>query len=134
VQLSGLSLRRRYTPRFASMSSRSAIVLLVGACLSCATPYQPKGFRGGYTDFEPQSGIYFVSFRGNGFTSRDTVIRYWHQRCSEICDGRDAYEIVSYDPATTQHISGTDGQINTVHKSSVEGYIRCRKPVAPIDP
>ncbi len=102
-------------------ASISAALLLI----SCATPYQPKGFSGGYTDFETQPGIYFVSFRDNGYTSRDIVIRYWHQRAAEICGGRQGYEIISSDALTTQHIGGTKGSLTTVHKSSKEGYIRC---------
>ena len=45
----------------------SAYVLLLSGCV---TPYQPKGFAGGYTDFETQPGIYYVSFQGNGSNSR----------------------------------------------------------------
>ena len=66
-------------------------------------PYQPKSFAGGYTDFETQPGIHYVSFRGNGNTSKDTVIQYWHQRAAEICGGRDRYEIVSQGASTRKY-------------------------------
>jgi hypothetical protein len=48
----------------------SAYVLLLSGCV---TPYQPNGFAGGYTDFETQPGIYYVSFQGNGYTSKETA-------------------------------------------------------------
>ena len=49
----------------------TAITFVVAIFLSaCATPYQPAGFSGGYTDFETQPGIYYVSFKGNGYTSK----------------------------------------------------------------
>jgi hypothetical protein len=110
----------------------SAIILLVAGVLLLSgcftpTPYQPKGYAGGYTDFETQPGIYYVSFRGNGYTSKDTVVQYWHRRVAEICKGRDRYEIVSQNASITQNISGTEGQVNTINQHSVEGYIRCKK-------
>src|SRR5215831_13652431 len=105
------------------------LMLLTGLLLvlsGCATPYQPKGFAGGYTDFETQPGIHYVSFRGNGYTSKDTVIQYWHQRAAEVCGGRDRYEIVSQGASTTPYITGNAANISTVHKASAEGYIRCK--------
>ena len=105
------------------------LILLTGLMLvlpGCVTPYQPKGYLGGYTDFETQPGIHYVSFRGNGYTSKDTVIQYWHQRAAEVCGGRDRYEIVSQGASTESYITGTSTNIETVHKASAEGYIRCK--------
>jgi len=107
-------------------------VIVVSACIlllsGCATPYQPKAFAGGYRDFETQPGIYYVSFQGNGYTGKDVVVQYWHQRAAEICKGRDRYEIVNQNTSITQDISGTQGHINTTNRHSAEGYIRCKTP------
>lgn len=103
------------------------IVTICVAFSACVTPYQVAGFSGGYTDFETQPGVYYVSFEGNGYTSKAAVVQYWHRRASEICGGTDRYEIVSQDASTTQYISGSRGQIDTTHKARAEGYIKCKK-------
>ena len=109
------------------MSAKTIVVLACILLLSgCVTPYQPKGFAGGYTDFATQPGIYYVSFQGNGYTSKDTVIQYWHQRAAEICKGRDRYEIINQNTSTAQNVFGSQGQVNTAHLHSAEGYIRCQ--------
>jgi len=111
--------------KYPPLVSISAYILLLSGCGS--TPYQPSGYTGGYTDFETQPGIYYVSFRGNGYTDKDTVVKYWHQRAAEICQGRDRSEIVSQNTATTQDVSGFKGNVSTVHRNSAEGYIQCKK-------
>lgn len=106
----------------------SAVLFVVGAAIvlsGCVTPYQAKGFSGGYSSFETQPGVYYVSFQGNGYTPRDTVIRYWHTRAAEVCGGNDRYEIVQHGASTTQHIQGSASGIVTFHKQLAEGYIRC---------
>ena len=50
----------------------------------CATPYQPEGFRGGYSDLQIDVNTFRVDFRGNGFTSRRTVEIYLLYRCAEL--------------------------------------------------
>jgi len=111
------------------MNARHIIVISAYVFLlsGCVTPYQPKGFAGGYTDFETQPGIYYVSFQGNGYTSKDTIVQYWHQRAAEICKGRDRYEMISQNASTTQDVSGFKGNINTTNRHSAEGYIRCKR-------
>ena len=47
--------------------------VLIGT--ACATPYQPLGMSGGYTDFEIQDGTYYVAFEGNGFIGRPEVVQ-----------------------------------------------------------
>src|SRR6266498_1385348 len=87
----------------------SALLAAAGAAIAlggCATPYQPRGFTGGYTNFETQPGVYYVSFQGNGYTPRETVIKYWHARAAQVCGGNDRYEIVEHGASTTQHIQG----------------------------
>ena len=105
-------------------------IIVVSACIlllyGCATSYQPKGATGGYTDFETQPGIHYVSFRGNAHTDKDTVIKYWHQRAAEICQGRNRYEIVSQNASTRQDVGAIEGYLFTLNRHSAEGYIRCK--------
>ncbi len=78
------------------MGGRAALVLALAvlSLSACVTPYQPKSFFiGGYTDFEVQPGVIYLLFEANGFTSRPTVVRYWHRRASELCPG--GYDMLS---------------------------------------
>ncbi len=59
--------------------------------LSCATPYQPIGGMGGYSEVEAGENRYIVSFSGNGFTPVSTVENYAYRRANEICQ-RKGYE------------------------------------------
>ncbi len=81
-------------------------LFLVAACLliCCATPYQPKGFGGGYEDVQIDETTFEVAFRGNGFTSAQRVRLMLLYRCAEL---------------TTQHaydyflILGAEGEVLT---------------------
>jgi hypothetical protein len=113
-----------------TMSNRAALILalavLVLAVLSlvaCVTPYQPKNWNGGYTDFEVQPGVIYLSFEGNGFTSREVVVRYWHRRASEICPG--GYDMLSIADIGQTHVGSSGTQVFSVRRPANEGYIHC---------
>lgn len=116
------------TEMIGAAARTSALIAAAGAAIilgGCATPYQPRGFTGGYANFETQPGVYYVSFQGNGYTPRETVIKYWHTRAAEACGGNDRYEIVERGASTTQHIQGNASGIVTFNTHRAEGYIRC---------
>jgi hypothetical protein len=50
----------------------------------CATPYQSGGFRGGYSDMALNQDTYIIGFRGNGYTSAETVQSYVLRRSAEL--------------------------------------------------
>jgi len=106
---------------------RSGYIALAAAVsiLGCRTGYGPEGFSGGYNDYRAGRGVYYVSFSGNGFTSKSSVTQMWHRRCAEICGGATSYEIVSRDGSTSTDFYVSNGQLETVNKSFAEGYIRC---------
>lgn len=115
----------------------------------CVTPYQPDGFRGGYSEQKVGNDIVAVSFRGNGYTSATTVANYVMKRASEYCEGQGSskYELVNWtgDHETSQgaastrcntngqmfgnYYSGTancqttPGMVYTKHEATL--YIRC---------
>lgn len=37
----------------------------------CASPYQPEGFGGGFSETQLDTNVFRISFRGNGLTSTD---------------------------------------------------------------
>ena len=51
---------------------------------NCATPYQSRGFRGGYSDSRIDHNTFQISFRGNGSTPRERVETFFLYRCAEI--------------------------------------------------
>jgi len=80
---------------------RQVPLLLVCAFVvtACATGYQPMGFSGGYSDVRLDSNTFQVSFRGNGYTSRQTVETFALYRCAELTAqaGFDTFVIVGGD-------------------------------------
>jgi hypothetical protein len=98
-----------------------AITAAVALC-SCATPYQSKGVRGGYSDFKMGQGRYSIIVDGNGFTSQATLMEYFHRRAMELCGG-------SYDANTSTSTSTTltqiNGQYGTQNRHSVSGTVVC---------
>ncbi len=100
-------------------------LLLPLAMAGCATPYQASGFNGGYTDYPAGRGVHYVSFSGNGYTSKESVTAMWHRRAAELCGGSDKYEIVARDGSTEQSYYVANGTLNSVSRSDAEGYIRC---------
>ena len=70
------------------MSMKQAVsIVAVAATLAltgCVTPYQPVGATGGYTGKQIDDQTYHVQFSGNGYTSRETVHKYFMYRCAEL--------------------------------------------------
>jgi hypothetical protein len=63
-------------------------ILLLFLVTGCVTPYQPKGFMGGYEDFKLGSDKYRVVYHGNGYTSQDRIMRLGLARALEVCEER----------------------------------------------
>lgn len=57
----------------------AAILLLT----ACATPYQQKGFRGGYEEVNYRQNVAEITFEGNAFTGSDFVRRAVLLRAAE---------------------------------------------------
>lgn len=122
------------------------IIILTSILLSgCATKYQPMGFTGGYRDFEAQPGIHYIVFRGNGYSSPDNIIEYWHRHAAEVCGGKDKYEVLKSEDVsriTYSAVTTTSGSFNTYGNSgdyqgnsvselherkhpAMAGYVKC---------
>jgi len=56
------------------------LVFLAG----CATSYQPKSFSGGYSETRLREDIFKVSFKGNGYTSRERAADFALLRSAEL--------------------------------------------------
>jgi hypothetical protein len=97
----------------------SVITIMMLSLTGCISPYQPSGLGGGYTDMALSNDTYFVTFRGNGFTSSDVVQSYALRRAAELTlnkgfkffvvlnGGTNATSAIIRTPATVQtHTSG----------------------------
>ncbi len=111
--------------RFPAPAGALLLVLLLG----CAgpTPYQKRDAGEGYHDYETRPGVHFLSFDGNGSTSRETVLTYWHRRAAEICGGPDRYEVLGMDASGKKIFVDGPTVIREYTLPHVEGLIRCRQ-------
>ncbi|MCD6162822.1 MAG: hypothetical protein J7K40_10465 [candidate division Zixibacteria bacterium] len=50
----------------------------------CATTYQKAGFTGGYSETQLDENVFRISFRGNGYTSRERVADFTLLRSAEL--------------------------------------------------
>lgn len=66
------------------MKGTSLIFLLALMTLSCATPYQKQGKRGGYSEQKISDNVYRVIFQGNTRTKDEIVYKYFLRRCAEL--------------------------------------------------
>ena len=75
------------------LAALSAVCLLAG----CATAYQPDGVSGGYADRRLNDNTEQISFRGDRFTSPETLHSYLFRRCADLTlqDGYDHFELVT---------------------------------------
>lgn len=74
--------------------------LLLAALSGCATPYQPDGLGGGYSDTFIDGRTVSVSFNGNEFTPRNQVELDLLYRCAEITHNSGYDYFVLLDPDT----------------------------------
>ena len=94
------------------MKRRAPILVGMALLLSaCATAYQPAAFTGGYSHVQIDANTFRVSFRGNGYTSRDRVETYLMYRCAELTaeTGHDYFVIVGSSTDARQGLITTPG-------------------------
>lgn len=74
--------------------------LMLAVVAGCATPYQPDGLGGGYSDNFIDGRTVSVSFNGNRFTARNEVELDLLYRCAEITHKSGYDYFVLLDPDT----------------------------------
>ena len=94
-------------------------IAIVAIVLSgCATPYQRVGFTGGYSETQLGDNIFQVSFRGNGYTSRDRASDFALLRSAElalehgfryfvIIESKQGAKIETYTTPSTSYTTGS---------------------------
>lgn len=66
-----------------AVSMLFAVGILVSS-FGCATPYQERGFLGGYDDYRITDDTFEVKFAGNGYTKPEQVRKYLLRRAAEV--------------------------------------------------
>ncbi|MBM3712946.1 MAG: hypothetical protein FJW56_05870 [Actinobacteria bacterium] len=93
----------------------------------CATPYQPHGFLGGYSDQYLGNDTYMIAVSVNGYTSSATAYSYFHRRASELVyqNGYRRYEVLDWGQSANYGIMTLGDTPFLYNKPSIYGRIRC---------
>jgi hypothetical protein len=100
-----------------------ALIFLVG----CASPYQPHGFGGGYSETQLDENVFQVSFRGNGYTSHEHASDLCLLRSAEIAKQHDFAYFIIVDRSnsvtqfayTTPKTTTTTANVNTYGNANI---------------
>jgi hypothetical protein len=103
---------------------------LVGLGLvACATPYQSRGFRGGYDEKQLGPDRYMITVKVNSYTSRSTAVEYSYRRAAELCPG--GFDPIDADRESLDfYIRNSDGTYYNAPKASAMLVVQCRRVVA----
>lgn len=88
----------------------------------CATPYQPTGFTGGFSETQLAPDIFRIYFRGNGFTSSERADDFAMLRAADLClqHSFTCFAILNQSSSTSTSAVTTPGYAYTT--GSVNGY------------
>jgi hypothetical protein len=102
------------------VAATSIAALLLSAC---ATTYQPQSFSGGFAETQLDKNVFRVSFKGNGYTSRDRVEDFTLLRSAELTlkNGFTHFVIVDGRSGTDYSTMTMPTQSTTVGSASVYG-------------
>lgn len=100
----------------------SAIACICAALSGCLgpTPYQVRAYNGGYDDRTVSGERHFVAFYGNGFTSREAVLKYWLYRCAEVTSKNGFDYFVLLAKAAPKPAAALDGEPRDVFSTVVD--------------
>jgi hypothetical protein len=96
------------------------LVMVLAIVSGCATPYQSKGFRGGYTSRPLGPSRWIIEVKVNSYTSRSTAIEYSYRRAAELCPG--GFDPIDADRSTRDYdMNGTN-----MPKTTAVLVVECR--------
>ncbi|WGS51131.1 hypothetical protein LFL96_06410 [Paraburkholderia sp. D15] len=90
-----------------------ATVAWVSTLAGCTTAYQASGATGGYKDRQIDDQTLHVEFRGNGYTTRDTVHKYFMYRCAELTQQHGFKYFMIIPTALTGALAPTDNLVGS---------------------
>lgn len=96
-----------------------ASVFLMG----CSTHYHSEGLSGGYSETTTAPDSFIVTFKGNGYTSSEKVVRYALRRASELTiENGYKYFIVTSSADQTSGYNYSNTQSNAHASANSYGY------------
>ena len=107
------------------MTIHILLACLLAFLTACTTPYQPKGFTGGYSQVQLDNNSARVEFKGNGYTSRERVEVFLLYRCAELTaeKGYDYFVIATTDTENSQQsVQTAPGTFNSTTTGSRGSY------------
>jgi len=92
----------------------SIFILLLS---NCSTPYQQRGFAGGYKDTQLSHNSFRIIAHGNAFTTLDKVQNIVLLRAAELTinNNYDAFEVIKSNARIMSSIVSNPGQTITTH-------------------
>ena len=108
--------------------ARGAVLVVAGAAslaFGCATPYQSKAFRGGYSESQLAPDVFRIHFRGNAYTSTERAQDFALLRAAELAreHGFKYFAVVDERSSSSVHTYTTPGQSYTSGSAVVTGNI-----------
>ncbi len=101
-----------------------ALATLLTTFVSCATPYQPIGPRGGYSETKIQKEIYDISFQGNSYTYPLRVRDFALLRAAEIATNADyRYFHILEETDVTAHRMSSSGLFGDPYGGGHSGQV-----------
>ena len=106
------------------------ITALMLAVAGCATSYQNRtpwrsGF--GYADEKIAEDTYKVTFLANSMTDRDTVLKLWHRRATELCEGSGYEHDAIYSERERRGSGNVYASFSVYRDPYVEGTVKCTR-------
>jgi len=102
-----------------------AAVAAVSAVFGCATPYQFKAFRGGYSETQLAPDVFRIYFRGNAYTSTERAQDFALLRAAELARERGFayFAVVDETSSSSVHTYTTPGHSSSSGSALVTGNI-----------
>ncbi len=117
-----------------------ALPLLILCSAACATPYQARGFAGGFSDNSLGGNRYAITFHGNGYTSGSTVRQYVLRRAHDLCQEHqfDSFRVLDggdyADTSYTVQRSGGGATVDSTTKHDSQVVVECESSVKAAEP
>lgn len=97
----------------------------VAVGMGCATPYQPTGVRGGFTENQIGPGAYAIQVHVNAYTSMSTAVTYAYRRAGEICPS--GFNVIDGTKSQRDNYTISDNTISNAPKSDVSLIVQCKE-------
>ncbi|PKI17104.1 CC0125/CC1285 family lipoprotein [Colwellia sp. 12G3] len=110
------------------MNTNILVISLLGFSLlsGCSTSYQSNGFTGGYSSSQLDENVFTVSFKGNGYTSKEKVKDFVLLRSAELAleNGYPYFVIIDKSAYSEESSYTTASNSTTTGQVSNTGYMK----------